>query len=157
MKIALHINNYKKAPKFDGINYSHWKALIGQIKSINREVWQATITKIEIKDEANPTAEKLQFNDIALSSIHEMRMSILQENQEYGYGIWCMEKIRRTIWGYSSHEGFQGIYKEKFASFEMHDDESVLKTFNRMHVLVNDLKALGEKSFLVSFCSSIDI
>jgi hypothetical protein len=39
----------------------------------------------------------------------------------------------------------------------MHDDESVLKTFNRMHVLVNDLKALGEKSFLVSFCSSIDI
>ena len=37
------------------------------------------------------------------------------------------------------------ILKEKFASFKMKEDESVLDMFHRMEVLVNDLKALGEK------------
>jgi hypothetical protein len=37
------------------------------------------------------------------------------------------------------------ILKEKFASFKMKEDESVLKMFHRLQVLVNDLKALGEE------------
>jgi hypothetical protein len=37
------------------------------------------------------------------------------------------------------------ILKEKFASFKMKEDESVPDMFHRMEVLVNDLKALGEK------------
>jgi hypothetical protein len=37
------------------------------------------------------------------------------------------------------------ILKEKFASFKMKKDESVPDMFYRMEVLVNDLKALGEK------------
>ena len=37
------------------------------------------------------------------------------------------------------------ILKEKFASFKMKEDESVPDMFHQMEVLVNDLKALGEK------------
>ena len=37
------------------------------------------------------------------------------------------------------------ILNEKFASFKMKEDESVSKMFHRLQVLVNDLKALGEK------------
>ena len=37
------------------------------------------------------------------------------------------------------------ILKEKFASFKMKKDESVPDMFHRMEVIVNDLKALGEK------------
>ena len=37
------------------------------------------------------------------------------------------------------------ILKEKFASFKMKEDESVLEMFHRLQVLVNDLKALGEE------------
>jgi hypothetical protein len=37
------------------------------------------------------------------------------------------------------------ILKEKVASIKMKEDESVLDMFHRMEVLVNDLKALGEK------------
>jgi arsenate reductase-like glutaredoxin family protein len=37
------------------------------------------------------------------------------------------------------------IFKEKFASFKMKEDESVPDMFYRMEVLVNDLKALSEK------------
>ena len=36
------------------------------------------------------------------------------------------------------------ILKEKFASFKI-EDGSVLEMFHRLQVLVNDLKALGEK------------
>jgi hypothetical protein len=52
-------------------------------------------------------------------------------------------------------ESFQGtkaikganayILKEKFTSFKMKEDESVPDIFYRMEVLVNNLKALGEK------------
>ena len=44
------------------------------IKSINRKVWKVVETKIEIKDQENPTAAEevlLQNNDIALSAIHD--------------------------------------------------------------------------------------
>ena len=37
------------------------------------------------------------------------------------------------------------ILKEKFASFKMKEDESVLEMFHRLQVLVNNLKALGEE------------
>ena len=37
------------------------------------------------------------------------------------------------------------ILKEKFASFKMKEDESMLEKFHRLQVLVNDLKALGEE------------
>ena len=37
------------------------------------------------------------------------------------------------------------ILKDKLTSFEMKDDESILEMFHRLQVIVNDLKALGEK------------
>ncbi|XP_066361082.1 uncharacterized protein [Miscanthus floridulus] len=37
------------------------------------------------------------------------------------------------------------IFKEKFASFKMKEDENVLEMFDRLQVLVNDLKELGEE------------
>ena len=51
-----------------------------------------------------------------------------------------------------SFEGIQAvkgakayILKEKFASFKIKEDESVPEMFQRLQVLVNDLKALGEE------------
>ena len=37
------------------------------------------------------------------------------------------------------------ILKEKFASFKMKKDDSVMEMFHWLQVLVNDLKALGEE------------
>ena len=69
------INNTKKPPQFDGINYPYWKSkMTTHIKSINRKVWKVIETKIEIGDPENPTAAEevlLQNNDIALSAIHD--------------------------------------------------------------------------------------
>ena len=69
------INNTKKPPQFDGINYPYWKAkMTTYIKSINRKVWKVVETKIEIEDEEAPTTAEemlLQNNDIALCAIHD--------------------------------------------------------------------------------------
>ena len=37
------------------------------------------------------------------------------------------------------------ILKDKLTSFKMKDDESILMMFHRLQVIINDLKALGEK------------
>jgi hypothetical protein len=37
------------------------------------------------------------------------------------------------------------ILKDKLTSFKMKDDKSIPKMFHRLQVIVNDLKALGEK------------
>jgi hypothetical protein len=37
------------------------------------------------------------------------------------------------------------ILKDKVTSFKMKDDESIPEMFHRLQVIVNDLKALGEK------------
>ena len=37
------------------------------------------------------------------------------------------------------------ILKDKFTSFKMKDDGSILEMLHRLQVIVNDLKALGEK------------
>ena len=37
------------------------------------------------------------------------------------------------------------IFKEKLTNFKMKDGESILEMFHRSQVIVNDLKALGEK------------
>jgi hypothetical protein len=51
------INNTKKPPQFDGINYPYWKSkMTAHIKSINRKVWKVVDTKIEIEDSDNPNA-----------------------------------------------------------------------------------------------------
>ena len=72
------INNTKKPPQFDGLNYPYWKAkMTTYIKSINRKIWKVVETKIEIDVEVAPTAVEemlLQNNDIALSAIHDALM-----------------------------------------------------------------------------------
>jgi hypothetical protein len=37
------------------------------------------------------------------------------------------------------------ILKDKLTSFKMKDDESIPEIFHRLQVIINDLKALGEK------------
>jgi hypothetical protein len=120
------------------------------IKSINRKVWKVVETKIEIADEEAPTTAEeviLQNNDIALSAIHDAldeRTFEQIKNIEMAHEAW--KKLEESFEGSKAIKGAKAyILKEKFASFKMNEDESVPDMFHRMEVLVNDLKALGEK------------
>ena len=120
------------------------------IKSINRKVWKVVETKIEIDDEEAPTAAEemlLQNNDIALSAIHDAldeRTFEQIKNIERAHEAW--KKLEESFEGTKAIKGAKAyILKDKFASFKMKEDESVPDMFHWMEVIVNDLKALGEK------------
>jgi hypothetical protein len=120
------------------------------IKSINRKVWKVVETKIEIEDPKNPiTTEEvhLQNNDIALSAIHDAideRTFEQIKNIEMAHEAW--KKLEESFEGTKAIKGAKAyILKEKFVSFKIKEDESVSDMFHRMEVLVNNLKALGEK------------
>ena len=111
------------------------------IKSINRKVWKMVETKIEIDDEKAPTTAEemlLQNNDIGLSTIHDAlneRTFEQIKNLERAHETW--KNLEESFEGTQAVKGAKAyILKEKFTSFKMKEDESVL---------VNDLKALGEK------------
>ena len=89
----------------------------------------------------------LQNNDIALSVIHDAideRIFEQIKNIEMTHEAW--KKLEESFEGIQAAKGAKVyILKEKFASFKMKEDESVPEMFHRLQVLVNDLKALGEK------------
>ena len=119
-------------------------------KSINRKVWKVVETKIEIDDLENPTATEevlLQNNDIALSAIHDAideRTFEQIKNIEMAHEAW--KKLEESFEGTQAMKGAKAYILKKFASFKIKDDESVPEMFHRLQVLVNDLKALGERS-----------
>ena len=88
----------------------------------------------------------LQNNGIALSAIHndiDERTFEQIKNIEMAHEAW--KKLEESFEGTQGMKGAKAyILKEKFASFKMKDDESVLEIFHRLQVLVNDIKALGE-------------
>jgi hypothetical protein len=66
------------------------------------------------------------------------------KNIEMAHEAW--KKLEESFQGTKEIKGAKAyILKEKFVSFKMKEDESVPDMFHRMEVLVNDLKALGEK------------
>ena len=89
----------------------------------------------------------LQNNDIALSAIHDAldeRTFEQIKNIERAHEAW--KKLEESFEGTKAIKGAKAyILKDKFASFKMKEDESVPDMFHRIEVIVNDLKALGEK------------
>ncbi|XP_066333279.1 uncharacterized protein [Miscanthus floridulus] len=120
------------------------------IKSINRNIWQVVETKFKVANPNAPTAaeeEKLQNNDIALSVIHDainQRVFEQIKNMEMAHDAWV--KLEESYEGTQAVMGAKAyILKEKFASFKMKKDENVSEMLDRLQVLVNDLKELGEE------------
>ena len=96
-----------------------------------------------------PPPKKCYFqnNDIALSAIHDVldeRTFEQIKNIERAHEAW--KKLEELFEGTRAVKGAKAyILKEKFASFKMKEDKSVLEMFHRLQVLVNNLKALGEE------------
>jgi hypothetical protein len=58
--------------------------------------------------------------------------------------VW--KKLEESFEGTKAIKGAKAyILKEKFASFKMKEDKSVPNMLDRIKVLINDLKVLGEK------------
>jgi hypothetical protein len=81
------------------------------LKSINREVWKVTETKFEVANLEAPTPvkeKKLQYNDIAISALHEALDDKIFEqvkNIEIAHDAWA--KLEET------YEGTEGTKTAK--------------------------------------------
>jgi hypothetical protein len=66
------------------------------------------------------------------------------KNYERASEVW--KRLEETYEGTSAVKSAKlYILKDKLTSFKMKDDESILEMFHRLQVIINDLKALGEK------------
>jgi hypothetical protein len=119
------INNTKKPPQFDDINYPYWKSKITtHIKSINWKVWKVVETRIEIEDPENPTTTEevlLQNNNIALSAIHDaIDERTFEQIMNIEMAHEACKKLEESFEGTKAIKGAKTyILEEKFASFKM--------------------------------------
>jgi hypothetical protein len=140
-----------KPPFFDGTCYDYWKRKMKMyLGSINDQVWDVTESDFMILDPDNLTnndkANK-QCNTMALNTIYNAIDSKVFEqikDCERASEVWKrLEEIYEGTPAVKSAKLY--ILKGKLTSFKMKDDESISEMFHRLQVIVNVLKALGEK------------
>jgi hypothetical protein len=140
-----------KPPHFDGTCYDYWKRKIKiYLSSINDQVWDVIESDYVILDPDNLTnndkANK-QCNTMALNTIYNTIDSKVFEqikNCHRASEVW--KRLEETYKGTLEVKSAKlYILKDKLTSFKMKDDESILEMFYRLQVIINDLKALGEK------------
>ena len=118
--------------------------------SINDQVWEVTESDYAIIDPDNPTNQdriNKQCNTMALNTIYNAIDSKVFEqikDCERANEVW--RRLEETYEGTPEVKSAKlYILKDKLISFKMKDDESIPEMFHRLQVIVNDLKALGEK------------
>jgi hypothetical protein len=140
-----------KPPFFDGTCYDYWKRKVKiYLGSINDQVWDVTESDYVILDPDNLTntdkANK-QCNIMALNTIYNaIDSKVFEQIKDYEKASEVWKRLEKTYKGTPAMKSAKlYILKDKLTSFKMKDDESILKMFHRLQVIVNDLKALGEK------------
>ena len=140
-----------KPPFFDGTCYDYWKRKMKMnLGSINDQVWDVTESDFVILDPDNLTnndkANK-QCNTMAFNTIHNAIDSKVFEqikDCERASEVW--KRLDETYEGTPVMKSAKlYILKDKLTSFKMKDDESIPEMFHRLQVIVNDLRAFGEK------------
>jgi hypothetical protein len=118
--------------------------------SINDQVWDVTESDYAIIDPNNLTNQdkaNKQCNTMALNTFYNVIDSkVFEQIKDYERAneVWNrLEKIYEGTPAVKSVKLY--IRKDKLTSFKMKDDESIPEMFHRLQVIVNDLKALGEK------------
>jgi hypothetical protein len=117
---------------------------------MNDQVWNVTKSDYVILDPTNLTSQDKadkQCNTMALNTIYSAIDSKVFEkikDCEKASEVW--KRLKETYEGTPVVKSAKlYILKDKLICFKMKDDESILKMFHRLQVIVNDLKALGEK------------
>jgi hypothetical protein len=140
-----------KPPFFDGTCYDYWKRKVKiYLGSINDQVWDVTESDYVILDPDNLTntdkANK-QCNIMALNTIYNaIDSKVFEQIKDYEKASEVWKRLEKTYKGTPAMKSAKlYILKDKLTSFKMKNDESILKMFHRLQVIVNDLKALREK------------
>jgi hypothetical protein len=118
--------------------------------SINDQVWDVTESDYVILDPTNLTNQdkaNKQCNIMALNTIYSaIDSKVFEQIKDYEKASEVWKRLEETYEGTPAVKSAKlYILKDKLTSFKMKDDESIPEMFHRLQVVINDLKALGEK------------
>ena len=146
-----------RAPYFNGTHYGQWKHKMKMhLKSINSSVWNIVENGYTVADPAKPTPQDdvnehlnaQATNAIfgALSGDEFNRIATLESANE----IWTT--LKNVHEGTSSvRESKIELLKGKLDRFVMNENETPSEMYNRLNLLVNEIKGLGNKEMTDSF------
>jgi len=139
-----------KPPFLDGTCNDYWKRKMKMyLGSINDQVWDVTKSDYAILDPDNPTNQdksNKQCNTMALNTLYNaIDPKVFEQIKDYERAneVWRLEETYEGTLAVKSAKLY--ILKDKLTSFKMKEDESIPEMFHRLQLIVNDLKALGEK------------
>ena len=111
--------------------------------SINDQVWDVT----ESDYDSLSHQSHQPCNTMALNTIYNaIDSQVFEQIKDYEKASEVWKRLEETYEGTPMVKSAKlYILKEKLTSFKMKDDESIPGMFHHLQVIVNDLKALGEK------------
>jgi hypothetical protein len=118
--------------------------------SINDQVWDVTESDYAIIDPDNLTNQdkaNKQCNTMALNTFYNaIDSKVFEQIKDYERANEVWKRLEEIYEGTPAVKSAKlYIRKDKLTSFKMKDDESIPEMFHRLQVIVNHLKALGEK------------
>ena len=118
--------------------------------SINDKVWDVVENEFVIIEPTNLTDNDMinkQCNTMALNTIYNgIDSKVFEQIKDCERANEVWSRLEETYEGTPEVKNAKlYILKDKLISFKMKDGESIPEMFHRLQVIVNDLKALGEK------------
>jgi hypothetical protein len=142
-----------KPPFFDGTSsFDYWKRKMRMyLGSIHERVWDVTHHDFAILDPEHPTDNEKankQCNVMAINTIYNGIDSKVFEgikDLEFASEVWT--RLCETYEGTKVVKSAKlYMLKSEYENFKMKEDETIPEMFYRLQVIVNDLKALGQKT-----------
>jgi hypothetical protein len=123
---------------FDGISFDHWKRKMKQyLDSINDKVWDVTESDYAIIDLNNLTPNdriNKQCNTMALNSLYnDIDAKVFEQIKDLEKASEVWKRLEETYKGTSTVKSAKlYMLKDKFSTFKMKDDGSILEMFYRL-------------------------
>uniref|UniRef100_A0A0A9BV78 Uncharacterized protein n=1 Tax=Arundo donax TaxID=35708 RepID=A0A0A9BV78_ARUDO len=146
-----------KAPYFDGTHYASWKHKMKiYLRAIHPSIWRIVESGYTVEDEDNLTPDEEQ-NEHKNAQAACAIFNALSENEfNWVYGLERAKDIWDTL--RNVHEGTSSVreYKiellrSKLDWFIMEEGETPTEMYNRLSLIVNEIKGLGCKEMTDHF------
>jgi hypothetical protein len=149
--------NSGRAPYFDGTHYASWKQKMKMhLKSINPSIWRIVELGYTIENPARPTEEDDSNEHKNAQAVNAIYGALSGDEFNRVAGLESAKDIWITL--QNVHEGTSSVresklelLKGKLDRFVMGDNESPSDMFNRLSLLVNEIKGLGNKEMTDNF------
>jgi hypothetical protein len=138
-----------KPPFFDGTDYSKWSYDMKMyLYGLHLSIWGVVVVGVTPPKNGVPTAEQAQYYFRNAQAVRVITSSLCAQefnkvrNVEVAKKIW--DTLREAHEGTDEvREGKMDLLQGELEHFVMHDEETVRQMYDRLMVLVSDIRSLG--------------